>query len=133
VRDGPRSVSIRVPSAASSVAVVRRDLRRWMRRRGAPAHRIDDARVVVSELVANSVRHARPMADGCILVAWSAHDADMVLSVTDGGAPTEPHRIDAPVSALSGRGMAIVDSLAVEWWLERAPARATVHTRLLLQ
>ncbi len=123
-------VSMRVPFAASSVSVVRRDLRAWMRERGTPTERIEDARVIVSELVGNSVRHAQPLADGCLLVTWALERGTLNISVTDGGSPTTPHAVDAPVSATSGRGMAIVENLVDEWWLEDRPSRSTVHTRL---
>ena len=133
VRANAAPVSMRVPFAASSVSVVRRDLRAWMQQRGTPVERIDDARVVVSELVANSVRHARPLADGSLLVTWNVGDRGLQISVTDGGGGTAPHMLDAPVSATSGRGLSIVDSLAVDWWLENTPSRTTVHTVLALK
>ena len=130
--DGVR-VSMRVPFAASSVSLVRQDLRNWMRERNSSTERIDDARVVISELVANAVRHARPLADGSLLVSWALLDGGLEISVTDGGSPTTPHTVDAPVSATSGRGMAIVQTLVSDWWLEHAPSRSTVHTRLPLR
>lgn len=130
--DGVR-VSMRVPFAASSVSLVRQDLRNWMRERTSSADRIDDARVVISELVANAVRHARPLADGSLIVSWSLDDGGLQISVTDGGGSTTPHTVDAPVSATSGRGMSIVQTLVSDWWLEHSPSRSTVHTRLPLQ
>lgn len=130
--DVPR-VDLHVPFAASSVSLVRRDLRNWMSGRSTAGDSIDDARVVISELVANSVRHAQPLADGTLLVSWALEGQNLQISVTDGGSPTTPHAIDAPVSATSGRGMAIVESLVSEWWLEEGPSRSTVHTRLHLQ
>lgn len=125
-------VDMRVPLAASSVSVIRRALRRWMTEQGAEDGAIDDASVVVSELVANSVRHARPLADGSIVVSWVGQGRDLVVSVTDGGSTTTPHKVDAPVSATSGRGMTIVESLSSRWWLESAASRSTVHTVLPL-
>lgn len=130
--DGVR-VSMRVPFAASSVSLVRQDLRNWMKERNSSAERIDDARVVISELVANAVRHARPLADGSIVVSWALDDGGIQISVTDGGSATAPHTVDAPVSATSGRGMSIVQTLVSDWWLEHGPSRSTVHTRLPLQ
>lgn len=121
-------VTLRVPFQASSVSDVRRDLRTWMRKRGSTGDRIDDARVVVSELVANSVRHAQPLADGSLIVDWRLDDRRLHISVTDGGGTTDPHIIDAPVSATSGRGMAIVETLVDDWWLEHTPTRTTIHT-----
>lgn len=133
VRANAARVTMRVPFAASSVSVVRRDLRAWMHQRGTSVERIDDARVVVSELVANSVRHARPLSDGSLLITWSVDERGLQISVTDGGSNTSPHTIDAPVSATSGRGLSIVDSLVVDWWLENTPSRSTVHTVVALK
>jgi serine/threonine-protein kinase RsbW len=130
VRAEPAHVSMRVPFAASSVSAVRRDLRTWMKELGTTGDRIEDARVVISELVANSVRHAQPLADGCLIVAWRVDGRGLQISVTDGGAPTEPHTVDAPVSATSGRGMSIVETLVADWWLENTPSRSTVHALL---
>jgi hypothetical protein len=52
------------------------------------------------------------------------------LSVTDGGGSTRPRTVNAPSSALAGRGMTIVESLAQEWWSERTGSRTTVHALL---
>jgi len=133
VRAGTAHVRMRVPFAASSVSVVRRNLRTWMKQRGTANDRIDDARVVVSELVANSVRHAKPLADGCLVVAWEVDNRGLLISVTDGGSPTSPHTVDAPVSATSGRGMTIVETLVTDWWLENTPSKTTVHTVMPLR
>jgi serine/threonine-protein kinase RsbW len=125
-------VTVRVPFAASSVAVARQQLKSWMREHRCPRHAIEDGRVVVSELVGNAVRHARPLSDGTILISWCREGDDLHLAVTDGGGPTRPRTLNASSSALSGRGMAIVEALAEEWWAERGPKRATIHTRIPL-
>jgi serine/threonine-protein kinase RsbW len=91
---------------------------------------IEDARIVVSELVANSVRHARPLADGNLLVAWSAEGDGVQVSVTDGGSPTRPRSVHSPSSALAGRGIAIVEALSRRWWTESSSSRSTVHALL---
>jgi anti-sigma regulatory factor (Ser/Thr protein kinase) len=123
-------MTLRVPFAAPSVALVRSTLRRWMGDRGLRGERVDDARIVVSELVANSVRHARPLPDGAIIVTWCLDGDELKISVTDGGATTTPHTVDAPASAISGRGMAIVDTLVDDWWIEDSRVDTTVHTSL---
>jgi len=122
--------SLRLPSVPASVPVARRRLQDWLRNVGVRPDRVEDARVIVSELVANSVRHANPLPDGTILVAWQIEDGKVELSVTDGGAATHPRRVHAPASAASGRGMAIVDVLADDWRIERTPTRSTLHARL---
>ena len=96
-------VGLRGPAAAEA----------WMHDLGGSGEAVEDARVVISELVANSVRHARPLADGQIQRRpGSLEDARLQLSVTDGGSGTRPRNVHAPSSALAGRGMAIVEMLA---------------------
>jgi serine/threonine-protein kinase RsbW len=130
VRAEHAPVTLRVPFAASSVATARQQLKRWMADRGSSREHIEDARVIVSELVANSVRHAQPMSDGNILISWTEERQGLRLSVTDGGSATRPRKLNASSSALAGRGMAIVESLAVAWWTEQSRSRSTVHAVL---
>lgn len=92
----------------------------------------EDARLVISELVGNSVRHGRPLADGTVRVTWSTAGDTLHIAVTDGGAHTEPRARRAGVSDLGGRGLAIVETLATGWWVESGPARTTVHAHLTL-
>ena len=123
-------VTLRLPSTASSVSLARRHLKTWMNDLGGSRESVEDGRTVISELVANAVRHARPLPDGSILVSWTTGDRGVQLSVTDGGSGTRPQNVHAGSSALAGRGMAIVDVLAQEWWVERTPTRCTVHAVL---
>jgi serine/threonine-protein kinase RsbW len=124
--------TMRLPFAASSVSVARQQLKQWMSDNGGSGEGIEDARVVVSELVANAVRHARPLADGSIMVSWSVQPRGLELAVTDGGAGTRPRAVHAPTSALAGRGMTIVGVLALEWWTERTSSRSTVFALITL-
>jgi serine/threonine-protein kinase RsbW len=122
--------TVRVPFAASSVAVARHRLKTWMREQGLPRDVIEDGRVVISELVGNSVRHAQPLSDGTILVTWGLDRKGIRISVTDGGSTSRPRTLRASASALSGRGMAIVEALAVDWWSEQSRSRSTIHALL---
>lgn len=123
-------ITMRLPFAPSSVSVARQRLKVWMSENGGSGETVEDARVVISELVANSVRHARPLSDGQIYVSWTLEPRGLVVSVTDGGSGTRPRNVHAPSSALAGRGMAIVECLAEQWWAERTGARSTVHALL---
>lgn len=124
------AVTLSLPFEPLSVPVARRRVQDWLHRLGVPGEKVEDARVVVSELVGNSVRHGRPLDDGTIVVEWRSQESGVELCVTDGGAPTQPRRVQAPLAASSGRGMAIVAVLAEELWLERGPSRSTVHALL---
>ena len=101
-----------------------------MRAEGYAREVIEDGRVIISELVGNSVRHAQPLSDGTILITWTHERKGIRLSVTDGGSSSRPRTLQAPASALSGRGMAIVEALAVDWWSEHTRTRSTVHAVL---
>jgi len=123
-------VTVRVPFAASSVAVARQQLKTWMREEGCAREVIEDGRVVISELVANSVRHAQPLSDGTILISWGRDRKGIRISVTDGGSTSRPRTVRASASAVSGRGMAIVEALALDWWSEQTRTRSTIHALL---
>ncbi len=125
-------ITMRLPFTPSSVSVARHRLKAFMKEAGGSGEAVEDARVVISELVANSVRHAQPLSDGQIHVSWTLEGRGLQLSVTDGGSGTRPRTVNAPSSALAGRGMAIVDVLAQEWWTERTGSRSTVHALLHL-
>jgi anti-sigma regulatory factor (Ser/Thr protein kinase) len=121
------SMTLRVPFAASSVAEARHSLMEWMGDSGMSSDVVDDARIVISELIANSIRHARALPGGDLEVQWELRRDGLDLSVTDGGGISRPRRVDAPSSAVAGRGMAIVDSLSMRWWADRTRSRCTVH------
>ncbi len=125
-------VALDLPFSAESAAVARRQLIEWMRPLHAGDEQRDDARLVVSELVGNAVRHARPLADGTMHVSWGAGPTGLDIAVTDGGARTTPEKVDAGVSDLAGRGLAIVEVLASRWWVESSRSRTTVHALLAL-
>jgi serine/threonine-protein kinase RsbW len=125
-------MALDLPFSPESAAIARHQLIEWMAGLDAPAEHRDDARLVVSELVGNAVRHARPLADGTMQVAWVASPTAIDIAVTDGGARTTPERVEASVSDLAGRGLAIVETLAARWWVESTRSRTTVHAVLAL-
>jgi serine/threonine-protein kinase RsbW len=125
-------MALDLPFSPESAAIARQELIEWMAGLDAPAAHRDDARLVVSELVGNAVRHARPLADGTMQVAWVASPTAIDIAVTDGGARTTPERVEASVSDLAGRGLAIVETLAARWWVESTRSRTTVHAVLAL-
>jgi serine/threonine-protein kinase RsbW len=132
LRAGHAPVHLRVPFAASSVSVARHKLRSWLDDAGVRSDTVEDARLVISELVGNSVRHAHPLPEGEIQVNWKIEERALRISVTDGGSATRPHKVNAPSSALAGRGMAIVDTVTERWWADKGQARSTVHAVLPL-
>lgn len=122
-----------LPFAAESAHVAREQLVAWLQDLPIDDEARDDARLVISELIGNAVRHARPLEDGTVQVSWAADERGLSISVTDGGARTTPERIDASLSDLSGRGLSIVETLATRWWVETSRSRTTVHALLTLR
>jgi anti-sigma regulatory factor (Ser/Thr protein kinase) len=103
--------------------VARHHLCREMNARRVDDGLANDAELLVSELVGNAVRHARPLPGGVVCVAWEIARREVTLRVTDGGS-SNGHRPQASVAgpdAVSGRGLAIVAALAARWGVE--PAR----------
>ncbi|MDQ6642188.1 MAG: ATP-binding protein [Actinomycetota bacterium] len=128
----PDPVALALPFAPSSAAVARAQLKAWLVELDQPLDVIEDSRLVLSELVGNSVRHAKPLADGTVLVSWNRNATGLDIAVTDGGAPTVPEPVEAGASALAGRGLSIVTELSSRWWLETTRSRSTVHALLSL-
>jgi len=88
-----------------------------------PTELLVDAAAVLAELVANAVRHARPLPGGVVRVAAAIqvglHGAVLVrVRVTDGGAPHQPAERSASPDAVNGRGLRIVSALAAKWGVE---------------
>jgi serine/threonine-protein kinase RsbW len=128
----PAPVALALPFVPSSASVARAKLKAWLLDQGQPVEIIEDSRLVLSELVGNAVRHAKPLADGTVLVSWNRDGSGLDIAVTDGGATTVPHPIEAGTSALAGRGLSIVTQLSNSWWLETTRSRSTVHALLSL-
>lgn len=76
---------------------------------------VDDAVLVVSELLSNALRHAHPLPSGQIRVSWRWTGEHVEVAVSDGGAATEPRAGRPALSSLGGRGLGIVEYLASTW------------------
>ncbi len=124
---------MRLDFHGASVRAARERLRKALADR-CPEARMEDARVVVSELVANSLRHAKPLDDHTIAVRWSMRPDVLRLSVTDGGSPTSVPAPRRPGElATGGRGLKIVQTLAQRWGVEAEGAGTTVWAELALR
>ena len=81
---------------------------------------VDDAQLLVSELIGNAVRYGRPLPGNVLWVAWELDSDTLLLKVTDGGSHQSPRFRDAGPSDVRGRGLAIVDALARKWGVDRS-------------
>lgn len=109
------SRTIRVAWRATSVSQVRKVLVEDLASREVEADVVDEAEIVISELVSNAVRHARPLSDGNLRVHWKVKSGVVEVEVTDGGGDSTPRPAPRTIWAPSGRGLRIVRSLAHEW------------------
>nr|WP_307805776.1 ATP-binding protein [Streptomyces chrestomyceticus] len=145
----PTASVMAVPHGPSGVGSARRRMRAELLASGVQDTVVDDAVLILSELLSNSCRHARPI---CVLeapgsVRDSAHDTapdairaawridghgQLTIAVTDGGGPTRPQPATPSVTAKGGRGLAIIRSLAKEWGVEHTEGEVTVWALLAL-
>ena len=122
--------TMRVPWAMSSAVDSRRALVSELRALRVDPVVVDECEIVISELVTNAVRHAKPLADGRIRVNWSVRAGVVEIEVTDGGGPTTPRPAPRSVWSAGGRGLRIVGSLAHEWGVRENSTGSTVWASL---
>lgn len=104
------------PHAPASATEARHRLVLELAAAGVPPDSIDDAELVLSELVGNAIRHGRPLPGGGLRVEWRVDPFSVRISVVDGGdaaASLTARRVDE--DAVSGRGLTIIDAVADEW------------------
>lgn len=82
---------------------------------------VDTILLLTSELVTNAVLHARTD----LIVRYVLHPDCVRIEVLDGNSRL-PSPVAAPLDATSGRGLALVQSLADNWGIERTPGGKTV-------
>ncbi len=84
-----------------------------------------DVRLLVSELVTNSVRHAQIGPEDSIHLKVRLSDEDVRVEVRDSGPGFEPPAHDATAEAArdSGWGLFFVTQLADRWGVEREDGR----------
>jgi anti-sigma regulatory factor (Ser/Thr protein kinase) len=110
-----------VPHAPPSASAVRHRFVDELRARGLPAMVIDDAALVLSELVCNAIRHGAELPGGGVRVSWQVSVDVVRIEVSDGGRGPLRHEATAPLvgggsaDAERGRGLAIVGMLTSSW------------------
>jgi DNA-binding NarL/FixJ family response regulator len=113
-RSAEAQAAIDLPDDLSSVSEARRFVRAHLRDWGISAP-LDDALLVVSELAANALTHARTS----YRLRLSASTAALRIEVDDAGAGSpEPQPLTETEE--HGRGLHLVDALAASWGIETA-------------
>jgi len=79
---------------------------------------VDDAVLLVSEIVSNSVRHASLDKSDAIQVLVRGSDSMLHVDVIDPGPGFDPERVE-PSAREGGWGLRLLDRLATRWGVER--------------
>jgi anti-sigma regulatory factor (Ser/Thr protein kinase) len=79
---------------------------------------VDDAVLLVSEIVSNSVRHASLDKSDAIRVRVRGSDSMLHVDVIDPGPGFDPERV-GPSEREGGWGLRLLDRLATRWGVER--------------
>ncbi|MEU6258704.1 ATP-binding protein [Streptomyces sp. NPDC047043] len=117
----PTSSSMAVPHGPAGVGEARHRMREQLRTGGVSEAVIDDAVLILSELLSNACKHGRPLGDalagdGDVRAAWRVDvGGRLTVEVTDGGGPTRPAPATPSVTAHGGRGLNIITALADDW------------------
>jgi anti-sigma regulatory factor (Ser/Thr protein kinase) len=115
-----------LPAAPSSVAIARRRLTDDLLAAGIFDKAVCDAALVISELLSNAIRHARPLHGSWLRVAWTVDGESIELAVSDAGSATRPRPAHASRSSLGGRGISIVEHLSLIWGVRAEQDMLTV-------
>ncbi|GAA3809330.1 ATP-binding protein [Streptomyces chiangmaiensis] len=134
----PTSSSMAVPHGPAGVGEARHRMRDHLRTGGVSESVIDDAVLILSELLSNACRHGRPLGgslagDGDVRAAWRVDASGrLTVEVTDGGGPTRPVPATPSVTAHGGRGLNIITALAKDWGV-RDDVRGEVTVWVVVQ
>lgn len=108
-----------LPAATRVTGIARRVMAHQLTEHGARRDLIEDAELVLSELVTNALQHGAAADDDDLEVSWQLRGGSLRLSVLDGGSGGDLVAGQVPDDALSGRGLAIVDCLCERWSVDR--------------
>ncbi|MFG3233676.1 ATP-binding protein [Streptomyces antibioticus] len=113
----------------SSATRARRTARTTVERWGLPAELVADVELVTCELVTNAIRHSgahNPKEPGHCRLALERPTPDTVrIEVTD-RSPARPVKREPGESETGGRGLALVEALALDWGVTLRPVGKSV-------
>ncbi|GAA0916122.1 ATP-binding protein [Nonomuraea longicatena] len=114
----PSVLTLALPHTPEAVGTARRAVRDVLRERGWPEELVENAMLVVSELVTNAVVHGLPPVELRMRVV-SGFAVGRVIDRS----PDLPVPVEADVGGEGGRGLAIVAAVAVGWGAHLLPER----------
>lgn len=110
--------------------MVRRRLSGSLTDEGVAGSVIEDAALVLSELLSNALRHARPLVSGLVRVTWQVRKDCVEIAVSDGGSATEPGLRRPRPEKSGGHGLEIVERLSRNWGVAHENGATTVWAKL---
>lgn len=123
--------TMQLPFEMSTPSIARTKLAGFLTINRASASIIDDALIVMSEMIANAVSHGLPTDDGTMEISWTLNGDLLELSVYDAGKGGSLEPIDFDEDSLSGRGLSIINRVADRWWVDMSGG-TRVNAELLL-
>jgi anti-sigma regulatory factor (Ser/Thr protein kinase) len=97
-----------------------------------PASVLDDAQLVVSELITNSVLHSGTSPETALLIRVGLSSTSLLLEVEDHGRGATIALHPPDLERGGGFGLNIVDTLSEDWGVERTAAGTRVWAQLAL-
>jgi anti-sigma regulatory factor (Ser/Thr protein kinase) len=124
-RPGP--LELRLPSDASQLAPLRRNLRRWLGQLGLATQLIDDVLIATGEACANAIEHGYLLATGHeVALSAATSGVDLLLTVTDNGSWIPQ---DRPPDPRRGRGLDLMRALMQQVEIDAGPGGTVVRMR----
>jgi serine/threonine-protein kinase RsbW len=110
--------TLRLPLAPTSASIARTKLAAFLTLNFASEGVIDDALIVLSEMIANAITHGQPSADGTVEMSWAIKNGLLEISVCDAGEGASLKPVDFDEDSLSGRGLSIISRVVDRWWVD---------------
>lgn len=126
-----------LPHDVTCAAQARRSVAADLREYRVSADSVDDVMVVLSELVNNAVLHSGAVATGAAApglpehlgLGWHIGDNEVTVCVDDTN-PAPPVRRRASNAEPSGRGLALIAAIAIDWGVSAGSPGKRVWARI---
>jgi anti-sigma regulatory factor (Ser/Thr protein kinase) len=83
--DGSRPLFLELPTEATQLAVLRRELRPWLRSQGVDEEACHDVVIAVGEAASNAIEHPRDPRSAVFRVEGHVRRGEVVIRVSDSG------------------------------------------------
>ena len=109
-------ISVKIPVQPEAVAMARDTVSRVVADRRADPRRVEDLRLLTSEVVTNALRHSGMTPGGSLTVAVDIESDRVRVGVTDDGPGFDPDALRGPSpDDVGGWGLLLVEQLADSW------------------